>query len=234
MWLVAARRRAALPDLVREVKRSVEGREGWVPGSLGMNHSNINMEEVECTIHASRLGAKAALKKSARAQSDQPLASMDVLAPIDANLVMPPRRSLRSPLPVKSNKRDLELEECATEGRMTRSKVVPFDWAPLSKPLPTLALFDEVDETDEDEASDVDFVPEAEDPVAEEFEEDVGDEFETVAERGELSLEADEEADAADATLLAELADAEEENDEEDDEFDGCATHHPRAPAPRV
>ena len=27
---------AALPDLVREVKRSVEGREGWVPGSLGM------------------------------------------------------------------------------------------------------------------------------------------------------------------------------------------------------
>ena len=71
---------------------------------------------------------------------------MDVLAPIDANLVMPPRRSLRSPLPVKSNKRDLELEECATEGRMTRSKVVPFDWAPLSKPLPTLALFDEVDE----------------------------------------------------------------------------------------
>ena len=141
---------------------------------------------------------------------------------LDAELAMP-RRSLRSPAAVKSNKRDLE--ECATEGRMTRSKIVPFDWAPLAAPLPTLALFDEVDEADEDEASDVDFVPESEDTevVAEEFDEDVGDEFETVAERGELSLEADEEAKPADATLLAELADAEKENDEDDDEFE-CVT----------
>ena len=127
------------------------------------------------------------------------------------------RRSLRSPIAVKTNKR--ALEECSTVDRMTRSKVLHKDWASMMGPLPVLELFDEVDEKAEDEEADADFVPEAEsdsDVVDEEFEE--GD---VTVERGELSYEVDVAAKPADASLLAELAGAEAEADadEEDDEF---------------